>query len=95
MIKRVQFAGRRNGPAPAEIDHWVQNRGQQPGEKIKRLTVDVPISLHRRIKSQCALDNVIMADAIRDLLYERFGEREQAAESSAAPAQSTGEGAAS
>ena len=48
MIKKVQFPGRRNGPAPEVIDQWVQNRGQQPGEPTKRLTVDVPLSRRRR-----------------------------------------------
>lgn len=77
MIKKVQFPGRRNGPAPAVIDQWVQNRGQQPAEPTKRLTVDVPLSLHRRMKIQCTLENRIMADVVRDLLYERFGESDE------------------
>ena len=40
---------------------------------MKRLTIDVPLSLHRQIKSRCALDGVNMADAVRELLEKRFG----------------------
>ncbi len=39
---------------------------------MKRLTIDVPLSLHKRIKSQCAIENLIMADVVRDLLEKRF-----------------------
>jgi len=92
MIKRVQFPGRRSGAAPAVIDQWVQNRGQQPGEPMKRLTVDVPLSLHRRMKIQCTLDNRIMADVVRDLLFERFGESDELPVNARTPAE---EGAAS
>ncbi|HWB12771.1 MAG TPA: hypothetical protein VG826_26330 [Pirellulales bacterium] len=54
-----------------------------PDIKMKRLTIDVPISLHRKIKTTCALKNLHMADEIRDLLEQHFG------------GQGTGEGAAS
>lgn len=87
MIKKVQFPGRRHGPAPAVIDHWVQNRGQQPSEQLKRLTVDVPLSLHRRMKIQCTVENRIMADVVRDLLYERFGESDELPVNARAPAE--------
>ena len=55
-------------------DDWVQSRQTEDtnGEGMKRLTVDVPISLHTRIKSQCALRGVKMADEIRDLLENHF-----------------------
>jgi hypothetical protein len=55
-------------------DDWVQSRQTEDinGEGMKRLTVDVPISLHTRIKSQCALRGVKMADEIRDLLEKYF-----------------------
>lgn len=57
-------------------DAWVQSRQIEAGngEAMKRLTVDVPISLHTRIKSQCALRGVKMADEIRELLEKHFPE---------------------
>lgn len=39
---------------------------------MKRLTIDVPISLHRRVKSRCTLENLVMAETIRELLEQRF-----------------------
>lgn len=52
-------------------DEWV-NAKPGPAEPMKRLTIDVPRSLHTRIKSQCALQNVQMADVIRQMLETRF-----------------------
>lgn len=43
-----------------------------PGEPTKRLTLDLPESLHRRIKVTCASKGVKMVDAIRTLLEEQF-----------------------
>ena len=80
--KKVTFAAKRPSQAvPSNIDDWVEKREGVPTAltsppadiKMKRLTIDVPISLHRKIKSSCALRNVHMADEIRDLLEERFG----------------------
>lgn len=46
--------------------------GINPGE-MKRLTIDVPASLHANIKAGCARQGIKMADAIRGLLEEQFG----------------------
>jgi hypothetical protein len=40
----------------------------------KRLTFDVPVDLHRRVKVRCAENGVEMADEMRRLLAERFPE---------------------
>lgn len=40
--------------------------------KMKRLTIDIPDSLHRRVKSRCGQDGLRMADVIRELLDQRF-----------------------
>lgn len=42
-------------------------------ERMKRFTIDVPESLHRQIKLQCAAQGKQMADAIRELLRAKFG----------------------
>ena len=39
---------------------------------MKRLTIDVSKDLHKRIKSQCVMENLVMADEIRALLERRF-----------------------
>jgi hypothetical protein len=71
MNKKVSF-----GPKPgacaadtAKADEWVNNRD---AEAMKRLTIDVPASLHARIKSQCALPGRKMADEVRELLEKHF-----------------------
>lgn len=82
-MKKVTFSSRRpseEASAAAKIDHWVQNRGApmpepKSQEPMKRLTIDVSVSLHKRIKSQCALKNLRMADEIRELLERHFGEQ--------------------
>ncbi|HVX09918.1 MAG TPA: hypothetical protein VHC22_01835 [Pirellulales bacterium] len=81
--KKVTFSSRRpsEGLSTSAIDKWVQHRDTAPPEpdeprkiKMKRLTIDVSPSLHRRIKSQCAINNLQMADEIRDLLEKHFPE---------------------
>jgi hypothetical protein len=77
--KKVTLAAKpRPAGAPAPTaDDWVQSRQLESsnGEVIKRLTVDVSSSLHTRIKSQCALKGVKMADEIRELLEKHFPEK--------------------
>jgi hypothetical protein len=61
-------------PVPAAADAWVESRGaaEQP-EPMKRLTIDITESLHRRIKAQCAMDGTKIADQVRELLIQKFG----------------------
>jgi hypothetical protein len=77
-MKKVSFTGKPNigaGGNRPDPDSWVQNReveSSETKEAMKRLTIDVPVSLHKRIKSQCAMQDLVMADVIRDLLDQRF-----------------------
>ena len=62
-------------PAPASADAWVESRtgaADEP-EKMKRLTIDVPESLHRAIKAQCAMRGSKIADEVRELLNQKYG----------------------
>lgn len=70
--KKVSFGGKPFTGANLNPDSWVQNREIEPKEAMKRLTIDVPVGLHKRIKSQCALQDLVMADVIRDMLEQRF-----------------------
>ena len=47
-------------------------RPGMPGERMKRFTIDVPESLHRRIKVECASRGVKMADYLRQTLENLF-----------------------
>lgn len=72
-MKKVTFGGKRPSASPASVDDWVLDRdAQEPREPMKRFTIDVPVSLHKRVKSQCAMQNLVMADVIRELLEQRF-----------------------
>ncbi|AEK59807.1 conserved hypothetical protein (plasmid) [Acidithiobacillus caldus SM-1] len=74
--KKVQIGIKpTNKPAPAVADAWVESRssGNKP-KPMKRLTIDVPESLHRSIKAQCAMRGTKIADEIRDLLLQKYGQ---------------------
>ena len=43
-----------------------------PKERMSRFTIDVPESLHRRVKMRCAARGQKMADMMRDLLEREF-----------------------
>ncbi len=77
-MKKVPFAAK---PQQATADDWVNARpipsAPQPeepsrSETMKRLTIDVSASLHRRIKIHCAQREIKIADEVRRLLEQHF-----------------------
>lgn len=72
-MKKVTFGGKRpSGTSAGGVDAWVLDSDAVEREPTKRFTIDVPVSLHKRVKSQCAMQNLVMADVIRELLERRF-----------------------
>jgi hypothetical protein len=72
MTKKVSIKTKQQS-REAMQEAWVKERATAlDTEPIKRLTIDVPASLHKRIKAQCATNGVIMAEEIRALLEEKF-----------------------
>lgn len=74
MKKTVAFS-RPAHPAPA--DAWVgagTDDTAKPAstEPMKRLTIDIPLELHRRVKRECADRGIKMADIVRELLDKEF-----------------------
>ena len=66
-MKKITFSGKPTANRTANSpDQWVS------GEPTKRLTIDIPLSLHQRVKSQCALKGEKMADVVRKLLEKEF-----------------------
>jgi proline-rich tail region repeat protein len=57
---------------PAE--DWVGARSAPtaPAGPTKRLTVDVPAELHKRIKIHCATAERQISDIVRELLEEKY-----------------------
>lgn len=47
-----------------------------PSEPLKRLTLDIPLSLHAAIKTDCARRGVKMIDDIRPLLEAHYLDRD-------------------
>lgn len=41
-------------------------------EPMKRLTIDIPAGLHKRVKSQCANQGTTIADVVRAYLERKF-----------------------
>ena len=75
--KTVEFKqpGRKPNPNPdPAADKFVSEGEGVPVEPTKRFTIDVPESLHRRVKAQCAMGGVKMADVIRAMLEKGFPE---------------------
>ena len=77
MSKKVAFGAKPQPipPAARSADEWVQNRPAEQvaaSEPMKRLTIDVPASLHTRIKVGCTLRGRKIADELRELLDKHF-----------------------
>lgn len=72
--KKIQIGAKPTSKVAAAADEWVQNREAVAGEKEanKRLTIDVPESLHRAIKMQCAARGTKIADEVRELLLQKY-----------------------
>ncbi len=80
-MKKVSISSKPTAKAaPTSPDEWVASDSTSPppptksAEKTKRLTIDIPLSLHQRVKSQCALKGDKMADVVRELLEKQFGQ---------------------
>lgn len=73
MTKKVLFSAKPNVQTlpPLNADTWVDS-GQVETIPLKRLTIDIPQELHRRVKSQCATRGLKMADEVRALLEKHF-----------------------
>jgi ParG len=70
-MKKVSIGAKPQGTGNHQSsDQWVAAR--LASEPIKRLTIDIPLTLHKRIKSQCAMRGENMADEIRKLLEKQF-----------------------
>lgn len=74
--KKIAFGTKpTHRPVPETVDLWVDNRAedQAVAEPMKRLTIDIPESLHRSIKAQCAMRGRKIVDEVRELLLQKYG----------------------
>jgi len=74
--KKVAFGIKpSNKSVVATADDWVESRDSGGGQDMKRLTIDVPSSLHRAIKTACASRGTKIADEVRELLIQKYGKQ--------------------
>jgi len=74
MAKKVGLGPKPTKKAkPEQQDAWVSG-ADQGAEAKKRLTIDIPESLHRKIKTDCASRGTKIADEVRALLVEKYGQ---------------------
>ncbi|MEQ1718840.1 MAG: hypothetical protein ABL907_23115 [Hyphomicrobium sp.] len=64
-------------PAPATVtpESWVDGNTTAPAMSavaMSRLTLDLPVSLHRRIKMRCAESGDRMVERLREILEREF-----------------------
>lgn len=79
MSKKVTMSTKpRSEAQKLTPDEWISQGGtdatesQAEKESTSRFTIDIPVSLHARIKSQCALKRVKMREEVLSMLEERF-----------------------
>jgi hypothetical protein len=53
-------------------DKATADRPARPAEPTKRLTIDIPLGLHRRVRTESAREGVYISDVVRDFLDKRF-----------------------
>jgi len=79
-MKKVAFGAKPQANKQMNPEEWVTARNgredvqHEETGSMKRLTIDVSTSLHRRIKVQCAERDVKIADEVRALLEKHFPE---------------------
>ena len=68
---------------PVTTDDWVRGTvperpvlatvapAQEPAE-MKRLTIDIPMAMHTRLKTECAANRKQIADVVRDLIADHL-----------------------
>lgn len=73
MTKKISFGTKPSSKVmPENPDAWVESRTTDEPEPMKRLTIDLPASLHKAIKTQCAMRGKKIADELRALLSQKY-----------------------
>ena len=70
-MKKVSFGARPPVTPSVTADAWVADK-PAAAEPVKRLTIDIPLGLHRRVKAGCVGEEVYIADLVRQFLDRRF-----------------------
>jgi hypothetical protein len=61
-----------------QVEEAPATRLDEPkAERMKRLTIDIPASLHKRVKEQCATRETTIAEVVRKYLEKSFPDPER------------------
>jgi hypothetical protein len=75
LVERLEdLLPEQDDPDPEPVPDAERFMAEVPAEPTRRLTVDIPESLHTRIKLACGANHQKMADAVRALLDEHWPE---------------------
>lgn len=73
MKKKTTFTPKPASQAAPSLDAFVGVASEETSPpKMKRLTIDVPPSLHRRVKVGCALRGIEIATVMRQFFEKEF-----------------------
>lgn len=79
MSKTVVLSKRPSRATPEAVDRWMAGTigapelpPAAPAPKMKRLTIDIPEELHRRVKGRCGQSGMKICEVIREMLESRF-----------------------
>lgn len=73
-----EHSGRKTITIPPKpgAEQWVRQGAETPAvvpSKLKRLTLDLPVALHRAIKLRAVEEGVPMVEMLRELLEREYG----------------------
>ena len=71
--KKVSFGAKpKSSPSAPDVDTWVQQQtvSDNSSEPMKRLTIDIPGDMHKRLKITAASQNKGMADLVREWIRQ-------------------------
>jgi ParG len=74
LVERLEVLLPETEPDSEPVPDAERFKAAAPAEPTRQLTVDLPESLHTRIKLACAANHQNMADAVRALLDEHWPE---------------------
>lgn len=79
-VKSILIPAKPTPKIPVNADAWVKDReareiAEPTSAEVnnKRLTIDISEALHRAIKSACAMRGTKIADEVRELLLQKYG----------------------
>ena len=74
MTKTIDFQKKKKEQEVA--DDFVSQTKSSPCERMKKVSVELPETLHRRVKATCAMRGQKVTDVVRELLLQQFPEEE-------------------